>query len=51
MNVADSDMLAHALAARGYYRAESGTEADLVVINTCSVRERAEIRAKARIAE
>jgi tRNA-2-methylthio-N6-dimethylallyladenosine synthase len=51
MNVADSDILAHALAARGYYRAESGTAADLVVINTCSVRERAEIRAKARIAE
>jgi tRNA-2-methylthio-N6-dimethylallyladenosine synthase len=51
MNVADSDLLAHALAARGYYRAETGATADLVVINTCSVRERAEIRAKARIAE
>jgi tRNA-2-methylthio-N6-dimethylallyladenosine synthase len=51
MNVADSDMLAHALAARGYYRVESSATADLIVVNTCSVRERAETRAKARIAE
>ena len=51
MNVADSDMLAHALATRGYYKAETAASADLVVVNTCSVRERAEIRAKARIAQ
>jgi len=51
MNVADSDMLAHALATRGYYKAETAASADLVVVNTCSVREGAEIRAKARIAQ
>lgn len=51
MNVADSDMLAHALATRGYYRAETGPAADLIVVNTCSVREHAETRAKARIAQ
>ncbi len=51
MNVADSDMLAHALAMRGYYRAETAASADLVVVNTCSVREHAETRAKACIAQ
>lgn len=51
MNVADSNMLAYALATRGYYRAETGRAADLIVVNTCSVREHAEIRAKARIAQ
>ena len=50
MNVADSDMLAQALFARGYFPALSGAGADLVVVNTCSVRERAEVRAMARIA-
>ena len=51
MNVADSDMLAHALAAKGYCRAETGAAADLIVVNTCSVREHAETPAKARIAQ
>jgi tRNA-2-methylthio-N6-dimethylallyladenosine synthase len=50
MNVADSDMLAQALFARGYFPAQTGADADLIVVNTCSVRERAEVRAKARIA-
>jgi tRNA-2-methylthio-N6-dimethylallyladenosine synthase len=51
MNVADSDALAAALAARGFTQSESPDTADLVVVNTCSVRERAEKRALARIAE
>jgi len=51
MNVADSDMLAQALFAKGYYSASTSSDADLIVVNTCSVRERAEIRAKARIKE
>jgi tRNA-2-methylthio-N6-dimethylallyladenosine synthase len=49
MNVADSDMLAQALFSRGYLPAEDSSKADLIVVNTCSVREHAEIRAMARI--
>ena len=51
MNVADSDMLAHLLAARGYARAQRARDADLIVVNTCSVREHAEKRAKTRLDE
>jgi tRNA-2-methylthio-N6-dimethylallyladenosine synthase len=51
MNVADADELASALYTRGFERAESSSRADLVVVNTCSVRERAEKRALARIRE
>ncbi|MBN2187922.1 MAG: tRNA (N6-isopentenyl adenosine(37)-C2)-methylthiotransferase MiaB [Chitinispirillaceae bacterium] len=51
MNVADSDALRRALAARGYTSVEKPGEADLIVVNTCSVREHAEQRALARIAE
>jgi tRNA-2-methylthio-N6-dimethylallyladenosine synthase len=51
MNVADSDALRRALAARGYAPVGAPDGADLIVVNTCSVRERAEARARARIAE
>jgi tRNA-2-methylthio-N6-dimethylallyladenosine synthase len=51
MNVADSDALRIALAVRGYAPASVPEDADLIVVNTCSVRERAEARAQARIAE
>jgi tRNA-2-methylthio-N6-dimethylallyladenosine synthase len=51
MNVADSGALRVALALRGYTPASVPEDADLIVVNTCSVRERAEARAQARIAE
>ena len=51
MNVADSDALLSALAKRGYSPATTVDQADLVVVNTCSVREHAEARARARLAE
>jgi tRNA-2-methylthio-N6-dimethylallyladenosine synthase len=51
MNVADSDALLEALGAAGYSPAGAANEADLIVVNTCSVREHAETRAMARIAE
>jgi tRNA-2-methylthio-N6-dimethylallyladenosine synthase len=51
MNVADSEMLAGLLAARGFDRVSVAADADLVVVNTCSVREHAEKRARARISE
>jgi tRNA-2-methylthio-N6-dimethylallyladenosine synthase len=49
MNVADSDALASALRIRGYDKTEHSVAADIVVVNTCSVREHAEKRALARI--
>ncbi len=44
MNVHDSERLAGLLDQAGYEAAVAPNEADLVVINTCSVRERAEDR-------
>ncbi len=51
MNSADSDMLSGLLQSRGYEIVESADDADLVVVNTCSVRQHAEDKAKGRIAE
>lgn len=42
MNVHDSERLSGSLEAAGYRRAESGAPADVVVINTCAVRENAD---------
>jgi tRNA-2-methylthio-N6-dimethylallyladenosine synthase len=42
MNVHDSERLAGLLEAAGYVRAGSGAEADVVVFNTCAVRENAD---------
>ncbi|MCB1384282.1 MAG: tRNA (N6-isopentenyl adenosine(37)-C2)-methylthiotransferase MiaB, partial [Notoacmeibacter sp.] len=41
MNVYDSQRMSDALAADGYVEAASPDEADLVLINTCHIRERA----------
>ncbi len=41
MNVYDSERMEAALAADGYARAETAEEADLVVLNTCHIREKA----------
>jgi tRNA-2-methylthio-N6-dimethylallyladenosine synthase len=42
MNVHDSERLAGLLEAAGYARAPEGTDADVVVFNTCAVRENAD---------
>jgi tRNA-2-methylthio-N6-dimethylallyladenosine synthase len=42
MNVHDSERLAGMLEAAGYTRAETGDTADVVVFNTCAVRENAD---------
>ncbi len=42
MNVHDSERLAGLLEAAGYQRAPEGTDADVVVFNTCAVRENAD---------
>lgn len=41
MNVYDSDRMAESLAPHGWTRVESPEEADLVVLNTCHIREKA----------
>ena len=42
MNVHDSERLAGLLEAAGYRRAPDGDDADVVVFNTCAVRENAD---------
>ena len=51
MNVHDAERMAGLLEQSGYDRAESDVDADLVVINTCSVRERAEEKLYTRLGE
>jgi tRNA-2-methylthio-N6-dimethylallyladenosine synthase len=51
MNVHDSERMAGLLEQSGYDRAETDRDADLVVINTCSVRERAEEKLYTRLGE
>jgi tRNA-2-methylthio-N6-dimethylallyladenosine synthase len=51
MNVADSDDLRRMLIDRGYSGTDRPEKADLIIVNTCSVRENAEVRAKTKIAE
>ena len=51
MNVHDAERMSGLLEQSGYDRAESDADADLVVINTCSVRERAEDKLYTRLGE
>jgi tRNA-2-methylthio-N6-dimethylallyladenosine synthase len=51
MNVHDSERMSGLLEASGYDRTESDQDADVVVINTCSVREKAEDKLYARLAD
>ncbi len=48
MNVADTEMVLGLLARSGYGRTDDPTRADLILINTCAVREKAEERVFAR---
>jgi tRNA-2-methylthio-N6-dimethylallyladenosine synthase len=51
MNVADSDLIGSVLAEAGYAVAGRADEADVIVVNTCAVREKAEERVIARTSE
>jgi len=51
MNVADSDLIGSVLADAGYATSARAEDADILVINTCAVREKAEERVTARAAE
>jgi tRNA-2-methylthio-N6-dimethylallyladenosine synthase len=51
MNVADSDLITSQLLAAGYQRTGDAKQADVVLVNTCAVREKAEERVVARASE
>jgi tRNA-2-methylthio-N6-dimethylallyladenosine synthase len=51
MNVADSDLIGSVLAEAGYAVAARADDADVIVVNTCAVREKAEERVIARAGE
>ncbi len=42
MNVADTEVVRSVLAGAGYREAPAASEADVVLVNTCAIRERAE---------
>ena len=49
MNVSDSERVATTLSSRGYEITPRQTDADIVLINTCSVREKAEQKLYSRV--
>lgn len=51
MNLADSSTLASTLTTRGYRRVPDEKDADLIILNTCSVREKAESRVIGRLGQ
>ncbi|UCD64049.1 MAG: tRNA (N6-isopentenyl adenosine(37)-C2)-methylthiotransferase MiaB [Candidatus Zixiibacteriota bacterium] len=51
MNLADSSTLAAAMTARGFRRVSDEKRADLIILNTCSVRDKAEQRVLGRLGE
>ncbi len=51
MNVNDSEVVVSILQKNGYQRTENSNEADLILVNTCSIRENAETKVRARLFE
>ena len=51
MNLADSSTLVAGLTTRGYRRVDQENEADLIILNTCSVRDKAEQRVLGRLGD
>ncbi len=49
MNVADSEVVAAILTSKGLIHTQDKNEADVILVNTCSVRENAEQRVRGRI--
>jgi len=49
MNVADSEIVSSILDQQGYIKANQIEEADIILVNTCSIRENAETRVKGRL--
>ena len=51
MNVADSELIAGVLAGHGFIKAASVDDADVVLLNTCAIREKAEDRIFGRLGQ
>ncbi len=51
MNVADSELMLGVLGREGYVRTEDPAEADVLLVNTCAVRDHAEQRVLGRMGE
>jgi tRNA-2-methylthio-N6-dimethylallyladenosine synthase len=51
MNVADSELMLGQLGRAGYTRVERADEADVILVNTCAIREHAEQRIYGRLGE
>ena len=51
MNVSDSELMQGILAARGYDAAASAEDADVILVNTCAIRDHAEQRVFGRVGE
>ncbi|MCF0156884.1 MAG: tRNA (N6-isopentenyl adenosine(37)-C2)-methylthiotransferase MiaB, partial [Veillonella sp.] len=51
MNLADSERMAHQLEEVGYVETEDVDQADLIILNTCAVRENAETTTYGKIGE
>ena len=49
MNTADSELIMGILNAAGFEAAHSLTDADVIILNTCAVREKAEVRILGRL--
>jgi tRNA-2-methylthio-N6-dimethylallyladenosine synthase len=51
MNVADSELILGVLGAEGYQRTDDPADADVMLVNTCAVRDNAEQRVLGRLGE
>src|SRR5207249_5359562 len=51
MNVSDSELMFGVLGREGYVRTEDPAEADVLLVNTCAVRDHAEQRVLGRMGE
>ncbi|MDX1578755.1 MAG: MiaB/RimO family radical SAM methylthiotransferase, partial [Gemmatimonadota bacterium] len=51
MNVGDTELIEGLLASRGYLRVSEPDRADVILVNTCAIREHAETRVRGRIGE
>jgi tRNA-2-methylthio-N6-dimethylallyladenosine synthase len=51
MNISDGELMEGILAASGYAVADSPDDADVILVNTCAIREHAERRVLGRVAE
>ena len=51
MNVSDGELMDGILSSNGYTRVASPDEADVILVNTCAIREHAEQRVLGRVAE